>query len=469
MTRSCLSISLSGIALLLLGACTPSAPPAPPSSPPVILVSFDTCRADVFGTLSGELPSLTPHLDELAADSVVFEDAFVQMPHTLPSHMSMLTSLYPDAHGVKPHRSPLPESVVTLPQLLRETGYRTVGLVTSEWLKPDFGFGRGFDHYERLPHRATYAERVNAEALEHLEPRREPLFLFLHYYDLHSDFDLGWMRNKFPYYAPPAYREGLDVSSDGEEFCDAEGNCNTGYLLAANREQRQLPRSEVETIHALYRAAVPHLDSQMGSFFDELKRRGLYDRSLIVITSDHGEEFREHGRFIHSQPYDEAIGVPLLIKFPGSWKAGTRVSEVVETVDILPTLLGYLGITPPEHVQGRSLLPLIDGPAGHQKEAVLSQDSSNRSRYGLRTKNLKLIVDLKTSRRELYDLHRDPGEQRNVAAERVEVADRLEARLEHLVRTNRRLNRTFVSGEVTHGDPLSTEERKRLEALGYTN
>jgi arylsulfatase A-like enzyme len=463
----CAVLSMCG--LLPLGACAPGPDPSGPSRPAVILISFDTCRADVFGVLTGESPSLTPRLDELAADSVVFENAFVQAPHTLPSHMSMLTAVYPDVHGVKPDEDPLPESLVTLPQILQEAGYRTVGLVTSEWLKPDFGFGRGFDEYERLPHRRTYAERVNATALWELRRGRAPHFLFLHYYDLHSDFDDRFSQDKFPYYSPPRYREGLGVSSDGREFCDAKGNCNTGYLLAAAQDGRKLPQTEIDTIHGLYRAAVPHLDSEMGDFFDELRSRGMYEGSLIIVTSDHGEEFHEHGRFIHSQPYDETIAVPLFIKFPGSWAAGTRVEEVVETVDILPTVLDYLGIDPLESAQGESLLGLVGGPEGGTKRATLSQDTVIKTRYGLRTDQVKLIMDLKAPRRELYDLREDPHEKVDVAGERAELADELERRLKSLVAANRRLHEAFATGEGVDRDPLSAEERKRLESLGYVN
>lgn len=461
--------TLSILVCLAAFGCAPHEDSPEPQGPSVILISFDTCRADVFGVLTGETPSLTPRLDELAADSVVFENAFVQAPHTLPSHMSMLTSVYPDAHGVKPNQDPLPESLVTLPEMLQEAGYRTVGLVTSEWLKPDFGFGRGFDEYDLLLHRPTYAERVNAAALRELRRGNGPHFLFLHYYDLHSDFDQGSAANKLPYYSPPRYREGLDVSAEGEEFCDDEGNCNTRFLMAVDRERRQLPQAQIETIHGLYRAAVPHLDAEMGAFLDELRSRGLYEESLIVVTSDHGEEFREHGRFIHSQPYDETIGVPLFIKYPGSWAAGTRVAEVVETVDILPTILDHLGIDPPASAQGESLLGLIEGAEKRPGHAVLSQDTINLTRYGLRTDDVKLIMDLKASRRELYDLCADPLEEVDVAKDRAELADELEQRLKRLVGANRRLHQAFATGAGGDQDVLSAEERKRLEALGYVN
>lgn len=467
-----------GVALLgsvLVMACAPTAerPPAP-DLPSVILISFDTCRADVFGSMTGEEPSLTPRLDEFTADAVVFEKAFAQAPHTLPSHMSLFTSVYPDVHQVKPDLDPLPPTFTTLPQLLDDQGFATVGLFTTEWLKADFGFGRGFDYYRQVPHELTYADRVNARALHRLASldADRPFFLFLHYYDLHSDFDHGTHRNKWPYYAPGPYRQelGLEVSSDGSEFCDDEGNCNTRYLIAMDRERVELPASTIDTIHGLYRAAVPLLDSQMGEFFDTLKARGLYRDTLIVITSDHGEEFREHGRFIHSQPYDETIQVPLFIKFPHNWQAGTRITDIAETVDIMPTLLDYLDLEIPETTQGVSLMELVEGATGRDKELVASQDTISLARYGLRTDSLKFIMNLKTSRRELYDLATDPGEQTNLVDERTELADRLEERLESLVRHNRALGKALaVPGDGEEGDLLSPEERERLKALGYLN
>lgn len=454
---------------LLAGACTPDGASANLVGQSVILISFDTCRADVFGVLTGEEPSLTPRLDELAADSVVFERAFVQIPHTLPSHMSMLTSVYPDAHGVKPDLDPLPAALVTLPEILDREGYRTLGFVTSEWLKPGFGFGRGFDEYERLSHDWTYADRVNAAALGALDGAVGSQFVFLHYYDLHSDFGQGGTRNKLPYYSPLFFRTGLDVSSDGREFCDEGGSCGTWYLISSDKKRRDLSPSEIEAIHALYRAAVPNLDAEMGKLFDELRRRGLYDGSLIVVTSDHGEEFREHGRFIHSQPYDETTHVPLFVKFPRSWRAGTRIAEVVETVDIAPTILDYLGLAIPEQAQGESLMGLVEGGVVRDKTAVLSQDSITQARYGLRTKDMKLISNLERPGRELYDLLNDPGESVNLAADRSDLADELERRLKRLVVATRRLNRELATGEGAGEDLLSEGEKKRLESLGYVN
>ena len=446
--------------------------------PPIFLISFDTARADVFGALTGEQPSLTPNLDKLAADSVLFEHAFVQAPHTLPSHMSLFTSVYPDVHGVKPEQKPLGDAIETLPEMLHEAGYWTLGLATSEWLKAEFGFGRGFDQYEVLPHRPTYADRVNEAALARLRTRwfdHRPAFVFLHYYDLHSDFDQG-TGNKLPYYSPPGDRAQIPQSEDGAEFCDPGGHCNTQYLIAADLERRVLPQSEIDTIHELYRDAVPALDAAMGRFLDELRSRGIYEDSLIVVTADHGEEFREHGRFIHSQPYDETIAVPLFIKFPRSWQAGLRVGAMAETVDILPTILDVLGLTPPRYIQGESLMPLVDprSESTRRKTAVASQDTINQARYGLRTAHWKIIMDLKAGRREIYDLDQDPGETHDLSTEEPDVADRLQMRLEQRVRTNRALSARLSQDATsvdTEGvqDTLSAEERERLKALGYLN
>ncbi len=462
------------LACALVSSCSHPVQPAKAGAPSVILISVDTCRADLFGSLTGEEPSLTPNLDRFAADAVTFEHAFIEAPHTLPSHMSMMTSVYPDVHGVKPETEPLSDSIVTLPEILHRAGYRTIGLVTSEWLKPDFGFGRGFDEYKRLHHEANYVDRVNREALRRLDRKPDlPFFAFLHYYDLHSDFEQQSEDDKLPYYSPPEYRRGLPVSSDGHEFCDAEGVCNTRYLIAMDVARQALSPAELQLIHDLYRADAPFVDAQIGIFFDELKTRGLYDGSLIIVTADHGEEFREHGRFIHSQPYDETTHVPLFIKFPAGWKGGTRVDGVVESIDIYPTILDYLGLEAPSYIQGESLLTLLDATRTRKKHAALSQATINWKRYGLRTDDVKLIVDFVSGHRQLFDLEQDPGERHDLSKERPALAAQLERRLKTLVLGNRKLHDELANGAGAPGagdaELLSAEEKERLKALGYVN
>lgn len=439
----------------------------PPARPPIILISLDTFRRDGLGAVRNG-SSLTPHLDDFATDAAVFHHAFVQIPFTLPSHMSMLTGLYPDVHGVYEPNSRLGEGVLTLAQILHANGYATVGLVTNDWLKGEFGFARGFDVYERLPHALTYSDRVNARALEEarrLAAENKSFFLFLHYMDPHSDF-YRQGHNKLPYYSPPRFRENIPMDDDGSEFCTAAGSCATEFLLAAQRESRALAPEAIAKISQLYDSGIRYLDEDLGRLFDGLKGTGLYDQALIILTSDHGEEFREHGKLIHSQTYDETIAVPLLFKFPGGAYRGRTVDVLVESVDLLPTLLDYLDLPVPSYAQGRSYLSAVKDGGG--KQAVFSQDKLGKGRYTLRTLDRKLIFDFESGAAELYDLKRDPQERHNLSSEHPGEVDRLLSELKSRIRQNQSLARRLTAGSSDE-EILTPEERRNLQALGYVD
>lgn len=472
-TASAASILLpltAALALLLAAGCGKF----PDEVPSVYWISFDTFRADLIGSTGPGGSPLTPAIDDLAADSVVFESAFVPYSHTLSSHMSMLTGVYPDAHGVYPDDSVLPETISTITQLLGERGFATAGVVTSDWLKPEFGFGRGFEIYERLSAAKLYANWVLSKTVSILDEdlgEARPRFAFLHFYDAHSDFG-GRGGNRLPYFSPRKYRKGLGISRDGREFCDEEGRCNTAFLLAADQEGRTISPDTTEQIKALYGAGVRYLDDRVGKLVEELKSRGLYDRALIIVTADHGEEFREHGRFIHSQPYDETVSVPLMIKLPGAERAGERVPTVVETIDIVPTVLDLLGIESPDYLQGRSLLPAMRGEETVERMA-LNQDAIRRKRYSLRGDTERFIVDYQRkddpSAWEYYDLEQDPAQLNNLAAERGERMVELERTLARRIRESRSLGERLGEGSEGSSEVLSEEERKTLESLGYVD
>lgn len=454
---------------LVLCACGSPGLPTSADRPPIVLISLDTCRADLFGVMTGEVPSLTPRLDAFARQAVLFDHAFAQIPHTLASHMSMMTSLYPEAHDVRTELDVLPDGIPTLPQILDRAGYWTVGVVTSDWLEPQYGFGRGFDVYGELASEQADAEGVTREALSQWKRGTGPRFLFAHYYDLHSDFAPESGGNHLPYDSPPGDRAWLGVGANGDEFCTRSGECNTRYLMALNRGDLQVAPAQVRLLHGLYRANMPSLDAQVGALFDGLERLGAYDDALIIVTADHGEEFHEHGRFIHSQPYDESIHVPLFVKLPHGRAAGRRVEDLVETVDLLPTVLDLLQIDPPATVQGRSLLGLILGGGAHDKHIALAEDSEQATRFALRTADAKLIEDVVSGHRELYDLVQDPGELHDVSAERPGVVEEMERQLEDLLRVSRELSRRFGPSRRLERGRLTPEERKRLESLGYLN
>ena len=457
---------------LAAGSCIA---PRPPASPLVVLISLDTFRADALGALRPGRPSISPALDAFRADAVLCDHAFAPMAFTLSSHMSMFTGLDPQVHRVTGERSRLADGVPTLPEVLHRAGYRTVGWMTNEWLKADFGFGRGFDHYEQVHHDLTYADRVVARALESIadaERSRAPLFLFLHFMDAHSDF--YWSgRNLLPYYSPPEFRQGLLAAGDERRFCSGEGVCATGYLEAADRAHRTLPPEELALLHRLYEAGISYLDRDLGEFFAALHRSGLYDGALIVVTSDHGEEFREHGLLLHSQIYEESLAVPLLIKLPGNRHAGETDRDLTSVEDLFPTLVELAGATPPPGLQGRSLVPRIErtegtaGRSGAPRRGLLAQDKLVRSRYALRTPDHQLVFDLKTGVTALYDLAADPGESHDLATAEPALADRLRRWLLIKLRHDRRLAGGRAGQDGGDTSLLTDEEKQRLKALGY--
>jgi arylsulfatase A-like enzyme len=466
-----LAATLATLAAAMVSCGGPPPPPRPGSVTPVIFISLDTFRADGLGALRRRRPSISPALDALRRDSVLFSSTVVPMAFTLPSHMSMFTGLSPEVHRVAGERARLAEGVPTLPQLFHQAGYHTVGWMTNEWLKADFGFGRGFDSYERIDHDLTYADRVVAHALGTLDEAQKsgrPLFLFLHFMDAHSDF--YWSgRNVLPYYSPEEFRAGILAPDDQRHFCDDKGRCATDFLEAADREHRTVAPEDLALMHRLYEAGLRYLDRDLGNFFAELKKRGLYDRALIVLTSDHGEEIREHGMFLHEQVYAESIDVPLLIKLPGNRLAGATVRDLTTVTDLFPTLAELAGLTPPPNLQGRSLVPLIegtekrgDGPA----RALVAEDKLVRSRYALRTPSHALVYDLATQATELYDLRHDPDETTDVAASDPKLVDHLRRRLLRALREDRK-RADELGSQPDYGSLLTKEERDNLKSLGY--
>ncbi len=459
-------VAALALAATTLIAC--SGPPPADTPPNIIVISLDTLRRDAVGLWNKGPLVETPNLDSLSHETVVFDDAWAQIPFTLPSHMSVFTGLYPDVHGVDRKKSRLADGVPTLSTILHDAGYHTIGVVTNLWMKGEFGFGRGFDLYQRLPYGLVYADRVNQRAFELVDQRQDsdqPLFLFVHYIDPHSDFH-NVETNTLPYYAPPEDLAVTGIEPQSLEFCDEEGNCATEFLLAADRNDRYLDGATIDRIALLYSRGVSYLDRQIGDLVQGLTERGLWDDALVVIMSDHGEEFREHGLFIHIQPYVENLAIPLMIKLPNGLAAGTRIENIVQTIDILPTLLDAAGAPCPEHVQGDSLLPVIDGGKAGSTEAF-GRDKLDRERFALRSGGFTLIHHLGTGRSELYDRGSDPAEQTDVADRHPERVADLEARILEIVSANQQLAATLAASTQPATDLLTDEEAAKLRAIGY--
>jgi len=450
----------------------------------VILVSLDCLRFDHVGYHTKQ-QDFTPCIDELSQDGVIFENAFVQIPFTLPSHMSMLTGYYPDITGVvekdravtlaevlkfSDYHGVLHSDIDTLAEALKRSGYHTAGFASSVWLRSEFGFGRGFDVY-RLKGAGDflYAPLLNSEAIKWLrdyDRQQGPFFLFLHYYDPHMDSE-GEIHNILPYYAPEKFRDRFASGADAAHWCSPEGKCATEFLLYLEDNEIRLDEQTKQHLMALYDSGIAHLDTQLRILFEELKRQKLYENSLIILTSDHGVEFGEHGKYIHNQTYDENIRVPLIIKFPYGLHRGSKVDFFVETVDFLPTILDFLNIKDVQERQGNSFVPLLAGKSSKQEEKsyIFSRRKVGALRYCIRSREYKLIFNRETEQLELYNLLEDPGETMDLKDSLPAKRDELLNRLKKFWEENDSLAKKY---KAQLGDSkFSEEEVEALKALGY--
>ena len=398
--------------------------------PNVILITLDTVRADRMDFL-GSKKQLTPHLDTLARQGIVFEHAYSQAPITPVSHATILTGTFPQFHGVRNFGDRLPASVPLLSDLLHVQGYRTGAFVSSIILDPKNGFAsgfeRGFDRYDAGFHRQKTGEKREASmqrrgeaTLDHAlqwlgEKKGAPFFLWLHLWDAHD-----------PYNPPEPFRT---------KFAGAP-----------------------------YNGCIAYLDATVEKLFEYLRQQGVYDNSLIALAADHGESLGEHGEQTHSIfLYDSTIHVPLVIKLPGNRQAGQRVSATASLVDLAPTILEALGVSPPAAMQGRSLLPLVGNPNPPDRPSMAVGDHSERS-FGwsaLIALRAGHHLYVRAPRPELYDLAADPGELKNVYASSRPAAARLDSQLENFI------------GRISAGAPqsltggLDQKSMEKLSALGY--
>jgi arylsulfatase A-like enzyme len=423
-------------------------PEAPDTAPNVVLVSVDTLRADRLGCYGRE-PSFTSAIDAFREDAVLFEVAIAQAPSTLSSHASLFTSLIPHHHGASmTRRSALAPDHLTLAEVLRTEGFTTAAFHGGGQLDEVFGLDQGFGVYETPGHQPdqpigeeAFSDRFRPTVeralawLEEESPSR--FFLFLHTYEIHHPYtpspeDLAAIETAYAGPLPPA------ISID--------------LLSGINGGQTPLGPEDLRHIESTYEAEIRSVDAAFAALVEGLRRLGLYDTTLIVFTSDHGEEFGEHGTVgWHSHTlYDELLRVPLLVKYPGGWHAGEKLDAQVRLLDVAPTVLGAVGVERPGVFQGANLTHFIAGGPPPSPYALSALDEGGTS---LRTREWKRI------RRELYDLGEDPGETLDVADDNAGVAEKL-----------RRIKVELVTEGPSIGPvdaPVSPELQERLEALGY--
>lgn len=378
------------------------------SAVPVILVSWDTVRADHLSCY-GYHRETSPHLDQWAEEAVLFENAIASEAWTLPAHMTMFTGLHPKNHAVT-SVSNLPEDVVTLTEILADAGYLTAAFTGFKWwLLPWRGFAQGFDLYNTptsaIRNISSTRPLVNTWLTAHPIPR---LFLFFHNFDAHVKY-----QGVPPYRPPDPKFLHFSTAFNPPPTFDRDGNYmprGESFILAVNRGEFTLTKEERAYCLALYDDCIRAIDQEISEFFETLKERGLYDRSLIIVTADHGEEFAEHGLYGHKQVYEECSRVPLIIKFPYGKFAGRRFTPMVQLMDLYPTILDILGLPTHSPLDGRSLVGLLEG----KREPQLWGHLQRFDVHALRTNQWKLLHRLETGDYELYDLLTDSEERENV-------------------------------------------------------
>ncbi len=369
------------LATVSLGGCTRTVFPWLAANPSgtrgYILISIDTLRADHLGCY-GHDRETSPFIDSLAERGVLFENAYAQLPGTLPSHMSIFTGLYPAEHGVYPPNGVLSERIKTLPEILSAHGFRTAGHTEGGYMHGSFGFARGFAEFSDQAYEVECdVERTLGRATDFLERlgEDERFFLFLHTYAVHDPYPDA--RSPEIYHFP--------IKTYSKPFWPGEPPAGsvepTGPLLVEVNRRGVMPPEEVlDYYRAVYDAQIRYLDDLLRDFFARIDELNLSDEVTVVLTSDHGEAFAEHGRLLHEQAYRETLHVPLIVVHP-DFTAGRRIPELVQSIDIAPTLLELAGAPHPGPISGRSLLPLLRGsePQGPREAYAEGGEEAERT------------------------------------------------------------------------------------------
>ena len=327
-----------------------------PPRPNVVVLLVDALRADRLGCYGYERET-SPRIDALASQSHLFTHAYAQSPWTKPSIPTLFTSLYPIQHKVYEGHAEgsadllqsdtLSDDLLTVAEVLGGAGFRTLAFVNNAHLPADHGFAQGFEVYEQADFDAA---EINRRFLEWIDGTGErPFFAYLHYLDVH-----------WPFQPAPAFRDrfarsGQSALFDREDWIGLRDRINDGSVPVSESDRARLS--------ALHDAGILELDQRIGELLDALRARDLLGETLILLTSDHGEELLEHGRVGHGgRLFEEVLRIPLMIRLPGA-ERGRREETPARLLDVFPTLLGAVGITPPERLEGRDLLARSDPPA----------------------------------------------------------------------------------------------------------
>lgn len=413
--------------------------------PNVIIYLIDALRADHLGCYGYETAT-SPNIDALAKDAILFENAIAQSSWTRTSVASIFTGLYPKTHGVKSENDALPSEATTLAEILRAAGYRTAAFVANSTVGKPFGFNQGF--VDSVYFDWKLSDAVNKQAFAWLEAKthKQPFFLYVHTIDPHA-----------PYGPPRDFREQFAA---GVRSIDIGSVSNIKKL-----HQKKIPVTQtlIADLVSLYDAEIAFNDHNFGSLMKELRKNELYEETLIIFVSDHGEQFYEHEAWEHTTSlHREVLHVPLMIKLPSSGTGGQRIAKQAQHIDILPTILDYLGLDIPTQVEGRSLL------VRRERDGLMRRSLSYVNLYGVWAESVregrwKLMRQRRRGRQgtylHLYDQQRDPDETVNLIEKHPVVAGYLLS----LMQAHEQGRLALKPAKAM----IDEELRQKLKALGY--
>lgn len=427
----------------------------------VVLISIDTLRADHLATYGYDRVT-SPEIDRFAEDALVFDRAYSQAPTTLPSHMSIFTSLYPSHHGVFGNTAKLPDTTVTMADVFHDAGYKTAAFTGGGYVRDKFGY-HTFDHFQVKEYFDIYeAEFRQVDAmLQWLDNRapEAPFFLFWHTYKVHSPYS---PEPEFDLFSAADY-DGI-VNSDPEErtpVCagiEKPRQCNWKGKPYYDILVEQMGPEDIQHVVDKYDGEIIAVDEMFTRLMAKLEAEGVTDDTVIIFLSDHGENFaeREKTRFIgHGVLYEEVLHVPLMIKIPGG--ATGRIPQIVELVDVMPTVLGIVGLDVPDGLDGQNLFRKARQAMGRYPAR---SEFPPRGLESVRVPGFSMIrTTLETGvTTELYDLEQDPRQREN-------LADGRHAMLEALTK----LLVSETGGRRLEGEEIVLDEElvKDLQSLGY--
>ena len=435
----------------------------------VILISIDSLRPDHLGCYRYHR-NTSPHIDTIAQNSIIFENAFTHIPVTDPCLMTMLTSVYPSVHSInqpivlnnnKVQTRRLSDSLVTLPQVLKKSGYTTSAFVNIDGTT---GFDKGFDTYEQIEVLqwivvAKYNDKnffVESELFKWIEKNQDnKFFLFSHTYATHSPYispDYTLYIDTYNGNIPSTYDEWKNMRTDSFD-----------YFSTVNESDK----NDIQHLINLYDGCISYTDRQLGLLFRKLEELNLLRKTIIILMADHGEEFHEHGGLTHGDLYIEHMHIPLIIKLPDN--RAKRITCNVGLIDLVPTILDLLDIKfkPKKYkFQGISLIPVIkEKVLTHDIYAEKIEDEHNLCLCALRTKQWKYIENKDTNYSALFNITSDPQEKHNVLSDYPRIAHAMHQKIKSFQNKNQKLKSKIKESVVNI--IFDEETVERLRSLGY--